>query len=67
MEDLTPTPNRAVQARGQPSFQKPWEAGAEPELQTPPQPHHNFPLGESVQGVATDSEAPGEQPWGVEY
>lgn len=34
---------------GWPGFQKPWEAGVEP--------HHNFPLGDSVQGVATDSEA----------
>lgn len=33
-----------------------------PQLQAPPQPDHNFPLGESVQGVATDSEAPGEEP-----
>lgn len=31
------------------------------QLWTPPQPHHKFPLGESVQEVVTDSEAPAER------
>ena len=32
------------------------------QLRAPPRPHPNFPVGESVQGVATDSELQGEQP-----
>lgn len=45
------------------AFRRPGRSGWS-QLWAPPWPHHNFPLGESVQGVATDSEVQGEQPCG---